>query len=192
MEQSSNQNEEAIVLLERAVKIDPELKNTQIALATTLYQTGEAERAVSMYKELLEQYPNDVQILNNLAWILQEHDQRYDEALELVNRGLALSQNDIYLLDTRGNILANMNNRLADARDDYERLVELTPANSPPRVSALLGLGRVYAKLKELDQAQHYLQDALEINRQIEVLTQEEISEIQNILDSSAANRTNP
>ena len=192
IEQSSNQNEEAIVLLERAVKIDPELKNTQIALATTLYQTGEAERAVSMYKELLEQYPNDVQILNNLAWILQEHDQRYDEALELVNRGLALSQNDIYLLDTRGNILANMNNRLADARDDYERLVELTPANSPPRVSALLGLGRVYAKLKELDQAQHYLQDALEINRQIEVLTQEEISEIQNILDSSAANRTNP
>jgi len=66
------------------------------------------ERAEKIYQELLEQYPNEIQILNDLAWILQEHYHRYAAALELANRGLRLEPDELHLLDTRGTFLSNL------------------------------------------------------------------------------------
>jgi tetratricopeptide (TPR) repeat protein len=134
---------------------------------------------------LLDEYPNNIQALNDLAWILQEHDKRYDDALELANRGLRTSSDEkdrLHLLDTRGTILSNMPGRLDDARKDFITLVGALPDDTSQKAKALLMLGRICAKLNDLVQAKQYMNNALEIDRKINVLTADERSEITRIL----------
>jgi len=182
---------EGLKLFERAVTLAPPSKEARLGLASTLYQTGDADRAVTIYQEVLRQYPNDIQTLNDLAWILQEHDRRYDDALKLANRGLIAWPDELHLLDTRGTILSNMANRLGDAKKDFERLIQLSPPDSRQKASALLKLGRTCVKLNELVQAKQHVQDALEIDRKINVFTADERSEITRILETSGIQAVN-
>ena len=52
-------------------------------MASALYRTGNVERAEKVYRDSLKQHPYNAQILNDLAWILQERDQDNEGALEL-------------------------------------------------------------------------------------------------------------
>ncbi len=176
---------EGLKLYDHAATLSPLPKDARLGLASTLYQTGDTERAKNAYQELLKQYPNDIQSLNDLAWILQEHDQDYEAALDLANKGLRNQPDEPHLLDTRGTILSNMPNRLTDAKRDFQRLVDLadlTPADTPRQAKALLQLGRICAKLNELDQAKQHLERALEIDRKINIFTPDERTEIKKIL----------
>jgi len=179
---SMSLKKEGVKLYEHAATLSPTSKDAHLGLAFALYQTGDAERAKNVYQELLKQYPNDIQILNDLAWILQEHDHDYEAALELANKGLIIRSDEWHLLDTRGTILSNMPNRLADAKRDFQRLVNLTSADTPQQAKALLQLGRVCAKLNELTRAKQHLQKALEIDKKINIFTPEERSEITGII----------
>jgi len=188
---STELKKEGLKLFEQAVTLAPTSKEARLGLASTLYQTGDADRAVTIYQKLRTEYPNDIQALNDLAWILQEHDRRYDAALELANRGLMLVPDELHLLDTRGTILANMANRLIDARKDFEKLARLAPPDSRQKANALLKLGRTCVKLNDLAQAKRHFQNALEIDRKIEVFTADERSEIAKILQASGAQAAN-
>lgn len=173
--------QEGLRLLERAAALSPTSIPVQLGLASTLYQTGDATRAKELCETLRKQHPDDIRVLNNLAWILQDHDQKYDEALALADRGLKRDPNDLNLLDTRGTILAKLPERLADARSDFTRLVELSPADSPRKAKALLQLGRVCATLRNLPQAKQHLEEALEIDKKLSVFTPAERVEIAEI-----------
>jgi tetratricopeptide (TPR) repeat protein len=154
----------------------------RLGLASSLYRTGNADGAEKLYRQLLEQYPNNVRILNDLAWILQEHYQRYAEALGLANRGLNLSPRNLHLLDTRAAIFLHLPDRLADARKDFERIVELTGADAGRQTKSLLLLGRICVKLNDVDAAKRHLQRALEMDQKSNVLTTEERSEIDGVI----------
>lgn len=183
---ASDLKQERLKLLERAATLSPASVAIRLGLASTLYQTGDADRARNVYQEVLAQHPDNLEALNNLAWILQEHYQRSEEALKLADKGLRLSIDDTYLLDTRGTILSHMPDRLADARKDFDRLQqkfeELSLADSPQRAKALLQLGRVCAILKDFGQAKQHLQKAQEIDRKMTVFTADERSEIAKII----------
>lgn len=172
---------EGLRLFERAVTLDPTSVSARAGQASTLYQTGNAERAKEVYQELLKQHPNDTRVLNDFAWVLQEHDHNYDAALELANKGLSTAPNDLHLLDTRGTILARMADRLADARSDFRKLVELSPPATDRKARALLQLGRVCARLNDVAEAKQHLRNALEIDQKINVFTPDERSEITRI-----------
>jgi tetratricopeptide (TPR) repeat protein len=161
--------------------------DARLRLASTLYQTGEAERAEKLYREVLEKHPNEVRALNDLAWILQEHDRQYDTALELANKGLRLAPNHLDLLDTRGTILSNLPNRLAGARSDFEELVRQSADDAPRQARALLQLGHVCVKLNDFPEAKRRLQTALEIDQKANVFTTEERSEIRKIMEQTGA-----
>ena len=176
---------EAIKLFEQTLEINPFSKSAKLYLATALYQTGDVESAIQHYQDLIQQYPDDVQILNNLAWILQEHEHLYKEALKMIDKALSLSPNDINLLDTRAVILTNMENRIEEARDEYEKIVELSPSNSPTQANALVKLGNICIKLEDTSKAAKYLQDALEINQTIKVFNADQVSEITEILQKT-------
>ena len=182
---SAELREEGLKLFEHAVTLSPTSTDARLGLATTLYQTGDVERAKEIYQKLLDEHPANVQVLNDLAWILQEHDHQYEAALELANRGLHLAPDDLHLLDTRGVILSNMADRLADAKKDFEKLVRLSLPDSRQRAKALLQLGRICARLDDLAQAKQHLMDALEIDRKSEVLTAAERSEISRIVQDN-------
>ncbi len=177
--------EEGVKLFERAAELSPTSVDARAGLASTLYQLGDAERAKKIYGELVEQYPTNARILNDLAWILQEHDRDYAKALELADKGLLLAPTDLNLLDTRGTILASMSGRLADARRDFEKLASLSPANSARKAKSLLQLGRVCAKLNDAAAAKQNLTNALQVDQQVNVFNPEEKAEIQRLLESA-------
>lgn len=179
---STKLRKEGLKLFEHAVTLSPASTDARLGLAYILYQTGDVERAKEIYQKLLDEHPANVQVLNDLAWILQEHDHQYEAALELANRGLRLAPDDSHLLDTRGVILSNMADRLADAKKDFEKLVRLSPPDSRQRAKAHLQLGRICARLDDLTQAKQHLMDALEIDRKSKVLTSAERSEIGRII----------
>jgi tetratricopeptide (TPR) repeat protein len=176
--------QEAVKLFRQAVNLHPTSLSARLGLASSLYQTGDTQQAKQAYQEVLDEYPDNIQALNDLAWLLQEHDQSYDAALELANRGLILSPDEMHLLDTRGTILENMK-QLDDARKDFARLVQLTPPDSRQKANALFRLGRICARLNDLNQAKQLLNDALEIDGKINVFTPDERSEIMKILRES-------
>ncbi|MBN2594806.1 MAG: tetratricopeptide repeat protein, partial [Sedimentisphaerales bacterium] len=179
---------EGLKLYEQAAILSPAFLSARLGLASTLYQTGDAQGAKQTYQKLLDEYPNNIQALNDLAWILQEHDQHYDAALELVNRGIRTSRNEkdrLHLLDTRGTILSNMPDRLADARTDFQTLVDASPDDTYQKAKALLKLGRICLKLDDLVQAKQHMKNAFEIDQKINVLTPDERSEITRILQGN-------
>lgn len=177
--------EEGVKLFERAAELSPRSVDARAGLASTLYQIGDAERAKKIYGELVEQYPTNVRILNDLAWILQERDRDYVKALELADKGLLLAPTDLNLLDTRGTILATMSGRLADARRDFEKLASLSPANSARKAKSLLQLGRVCAKLNDVAAVKQNLTNALQVDQQVNAFGPEEKAEIQRLLESA-------
>jgi len=176
---------QGLKLFEHGLTLSPTSMDARLGLASTLYETGDVEGAKKVYEKLLQQYPDNVQVLNDLAWILQEHDHRYADALELADRGLRLAPEDVHLLDTRGVILSNMSGRLADAKKDFERLLQLASPDTRRQAKTLLHLGRVCAKLNDLTQAREHLENALEIDQKIDVFTTDERSEITQILQRS-------
>ena len=138
-----------------------------------------------MYEELHDKHPLEIRVLNDLAWILQEHYQEYEGALELAEEGLGLAPDDVHLLDTRGVILLQIDGRLSEAKVDFESLVQRSPSNSARQAKALLQLGRICSKLNEPDEAKQHLEKALEIDRKTEVFTVEERSEIASLMPQS-------
>jgi tetratricopeptide (TPR) repeat protein len=177
--------QEALKLFEHAVALSPTSVDARLGLASALYQTGDAERAEKIYRQVLEQLPTNIRALNDLAWILQEHNKRYDAALELTDKGIRIAPEDLNLLDTRGTILMNLPNRLADAKNDFANLDKQLLGKTPTKAKNLLRLGRICMQLKEPTQAKQYLEAALDIDHQINVFTEAERAEITKILQES-------
>ncbi len=182
---SADLKKEGLKLLERAVTLLPTSAEARLGWASALYQTGEVQRAEQAYREWLKQHPDDVRALNDLAWILQEHYHRYDAALDLANRGLRLAPDDRNLLDTRGVILTNLPDRLADAKNDFIRLVESSPARTREKARALLRLARLCTQLNDPAGTKQHLQAALDIDREINVFTTVERAEISKLVRQS-------
>jgi len=156
---------EALKLYERLAVAAPDVVEVQLGLASTAYQTGDAERARKIFRSVLEKDPNNVRAMNDLAWILAEHFLRYKEALKPADKGLELAPGNLNLLDTRGMILSNLPGRFTDAKKDFEALAKSVPVGSARRAKALLQLGRVCSKLKELAEAKQHFTEAAEIDR---------------------------
>ena len=107
--------------------------------------------------------------------------------MKLANRGLTLSPNDLDLLDTRGTIQSNIDDRLEAAKADFEKCVELSPSDSRQKAQAFLKLGRICVKLNELAPARKSFKNALEIDQKINIFTPEEKSEIDRLLNGIVA-----
>ena len=172
----------ALELYYHLTTIAPNLRAAHVGLASMAYQTGDPERAEKIYRDVLNQDPGNIKVINDLAWILQEHRQQYEEALELADKGLLLAPHDKNLLDTRGTILSRIPGRLTDAKKDFASLVELTADGSDARARALLQFARICVQLKDVDEAQGSLKEAVEIDRKNGVFTTKQRSEIERIL----------
>ncbi len=172
--------------LNEAERMDPNLPaltEERTNWATTLSQIGKPDQAETLLRTLMAEHPANTVVMNNLAWLLQDHFQRYDEALKIINKALGLTPGDLYLLDTRGTILQEMPDRLADAKRDFTKLLKQSPPGTRRQINSLLQLGRVCAKLNELAQAKQHLRQALTVNEKIDKLTPEERSEITRIME---------
>ena len=73
--------------------------------ATLLQQLGENEKAVSEYEIVIEKMPDNILVLNNLAWLYQLDNNR--RAIDLSERAFRLAPEKPEIVDTYGWILVN-------------------------------------------------------------------------------------
>jgi len=177
---------EGVKLFRHAVAMWPTSVTARRDLASGLYQAGQAEESEKAYRALLQEDREDTQPLNDLAWILQERFERYDEALELANRGIRIRPDDVHLLDTKGTILSKMPGRLTEARTVFEQILGVPRSDARRLAKTHIQLGRVCAGLNDPAQASQHLRRAQEIDRRDSVLTAEERSETARLLDGLA------
>lgn len=182
-QESAELKREAVKLFQHGISRWPASVELRRGLASGLYQVGDFDAAAKAYRALVDQYPEDVQSLNDLAWVLQERSERYDEALELANRGLRIAPTDMHLLDTKGTILSKMPGRLPEAKGIFEQIVGLS-STDPRRLAVThLQLGRVCMQLDDSVQAKLHLENVQEIDRTHNVLTTQERSETARLIE---------
>jgi len=174
--------EAAVRLLEAALEKLPAGSTERSSVAGLLYRAGAVDRAIAVYREVLQASPENVRALNDLAWILAEAQREYAQALELANRGVALDPQEYHVRDTRGVILAGIPGRLGDARRDFEACLRLAGEDRRARARTLLQLGRVSARLKDPIAVRRHLKEAQQIDDALHVFTAEERAEISSLL----------
>lgn len=104
----------------------PDDVTANLLLGMNYEMQGRGEDAVSHYETVYSVAPDNLVVLNNLAWLYQ--DSRPTRALELASKAAELYPDNADVLDTYGWILGKNNNR-SQAIEVLERALELSPGN---------------------------------------------------------------
>ena len=100
------------------------------------------KKAIVEYESLLTKMPNNMGILNNLAYMLAEENVRLAEALEYARRAYETRPNDPGFLDTYSYVLYK-NGRFAEAAEFLQSALqqyELNKVSAPAEVYEHLGM----------------------------------------------------
>ncbi len=143
----------AFEFLENWTKRHPKDFDARRVLASGLIAMGRLEDGAAHHEKLLQERPDDVGILNNLAWIYQRLG--YPRAISVAERAYSLAPNMAAAIDTLGWILVQQGNperglpllREAHARASREGSLRYHLA------VALNQLGRVEEARRELEAA---------------------------------------
>ena len=95
-----------------------------LAQAQALERQGRSREACSVLSRALAKEPRRIDWMQTLAWWLYR-DGRERELLQLLDKGPASYSQDAYLVLQKASCLARLQ-RLAEARKEYRRVLELT------------------------------------------------------------------
>lgn len=109
-----------------------------VELALQLHRGGDLDGAEKLYRGVLDLAP-DLPMALHFYGVLQHQRGRYDEALALIDRSLALSPDESGWHNNRGNTLLKLG-REAEAEAAWRRSIALSPKRSDgyPSLEALL------------------------------------------------------
>ncbi len=169
-------------LLGRILQQNPDSRGAIYSLAMLFQSTGRSTDAAKLYQRVLLLDPNNVVVMNNLAWILCEDQNQYQQALELAEKGLAKEPNYVDQLDTRGVVYYRLG-RFERAVEDFSRCVTLYPERSQSLVASYFHLARALAKLGRTTQATENLKKALDLNNSVGGLTASDLTEARQLLE---------
>lgn len=126
-------------------------------LATSLHQQGKMDEARQVYERMLKANPQNVGVLNNLAFILVDYFGDAEAALPLAEQAVAAAPNSAQVLDTLGWVQFKADDVQA-ARATLHRSLAIEPmgANS-------LHLAMVYLELGDALRARGLLQQAVRL-----------------------------
>ena len=152
------------------------------SLAMLFQSTDRSTDAAKLYQRIILLDPNNIVVVNNLAWILCEDQNQYQQALELTEKGLAKEPNYTDLLDTRGVVYYRLG-RFERAVEDLSRCVNLYPERSQSLVASYFHLARALAKLGRTSQAVDNLKKALDFNNSVGGLNASDVAEARQLLE---------
>ena len=144
-----------------AERFDADLLYMRAMLAERLDRLDQLEADLRL---ILDKDPDNAQALNALGYTLADRTERYDEALELIERALAISQDDFYVLDSMGWVLY----RLGRLQESVEYRQRARAIRNDPEVAA--HLGEVLWVMGDRDAAREILEAALETSPESEIL----------------------
>ena len=160
----SKRHVEAFDLLSKSLEVLPEDPDL-------LYETSLAAEKLEKY-ELMEQHlrhliklkPESAQGYNALGYSLADRNLRLDEAATLIDKALALSPGDAYILDSKGWLLFRQGN----AKTALETLQAAYAKKPDPEVAA--HIGEVLWSMGRRDEATKVWADATKLSPGNEVL----------------------
>lgn len=115
----------------------PEDGSVRLALASAYQDNQALEKAASEYRRLLKQAPNNVVVLNNLAWIA--HALGQSDALQLAQRAYDAAPETPAVMDTYGWLLVK-NKQTKRGVDILQQAVSLAPHMAEIRYHYGVGL----------------------------------------------------
>jgi tetratricopeptide (TPR) repeat protein len=123
---------------------------------------GYMERAIELFKKVLERYPENSSILNNLAYMLASNDEQLDEALQYARRAHQKEPGNPVYLDTYA-LTLHKNGQTEKALQNLLRAIQLYEISREPIPWDLYShLGMVQEKLGETAKATDSYRKAME------------------------------
>lgn len=126
---------EAKTVLDDALEAIPADKDLLYARALIEEKLGLVELTERDLRLVLQQEPENAQALNALGYTLADRTERYDEALELIQRALALNPDDPFILDSMGWVQY----RLGNNEEAIKYLKQALSIRNDAEISAHLG-----------------------------------------------------
>jgi tetratricopeptide (TPR) repeat protein len=150
-------DQEAVLPLEKALKMDSTNMSTVSSIAAVYDKLKMWDKSDSLYEMALQKAPENALLLNNYSYSLAQRNLDLTKALDLVTRALEIDPENGAYLDTKGWIYYKVG--------DFPRALEYIQKALDSReesAEVLEHLGDVYLKLDQPDQAKIYWQKALE------------------------------
>ncbi len=132
-------------------------------LSMVYEKTGQREKAIESCRKILASNPDNITILNNLAYSLLEMGGRDEEALQYAERAYQMARNDADIMDTY--VVALL------TKKDYEKAESLSRRaiqekqfrNEPVTASFIFHLGESLAGQERVEKAREQYEKALSI-----------------------------
>ncbi len=155
---------EAMAVLDAAIDAYPEQADLLYARAMTAERIDRLDILERDLRSIIERDPNDAEALNALGYTLADRTDRYQEALELLERALALEPDRYHIVDSMGWVLY----RLGRHEEAAEHLRRSYEGDRNPEAAA--HLGEVLWVLGHQDEAREIWDSAREESPDNEVL----------------------
>ncbi len=145
-------------VLEEALRADATFIPGERMLAQMEEADKRYDRAIELYRRLVEQVPNDPLTLNNLSYLVATHLKKPDEALPLAERAAAIAPRSAAVKDT----LAWVHHLKGDDRQAATVIDEALKLD-PNLADAFVHAAAIHLALREADAAQRALHEALRL-----------------------------
>ncbi|XPF93399.1 XrtA/PEP-CTERM system TPR-repeat protein PrsT [Colwellia sp. RE-S-Sl-9] len=107
--QGNKEKNKAVSLLENYLQKNASDNNVRAVLAS-IYISDSPNKAIAAYKQILAQHPNNVLVLNNVAWLTMEQG-NFEEALAYSEEAYKLAPEFVNVIDTQAMILLKMDKK---------------------------------------------------------------------------------
>ena len=122
--------------------------------------------AITLLSKVIELSPQHVSALNNLAVVVAETPERRDEALDLIERAIAVKGHEPTLLDTKGTILVSRGDT-----DDAISLLEAASRGPSADPRHRFHLALAYSDLGMREEAREQFGLAMKKDLESQILT---------------------
>lgn len=116
----------AIERMEKAGEINPKSDKYKFRLGVYYDELKQRDKSIQAMRSAINLNPQNADALNYLGYMLVENDNRLDEAIDLINRAVAIDPQNGYFVDSLGWAYYKLN-KYQEALSYLERAVSLVP-----------------------------------------------------------------
>ncbi len=174
--------EDAIAQADKVSARPEEKAYMQFLLGSIYERQKKFDQAEQMFRQVLQQDPNNGMTLNYLGYMLADHNSHLEEALALIKKALALEPQNAAYLDSLGWAYFRLGN-FDQAEENLRKAADKTPNDATVQDH----LGELYAKTGRLKLAAAHWERALdEWNKSIPGdVDQQDLARVQKKLEST-------